>query len=293
MRRAEILLGTALALITGVVVSGLGREQGERPDRLAAAPVERTSSAAPAPSPTPHERLELPASLPTQSLDLPILMYHRIDVRDPSLPAITRSLTVDPHDFEAQMEWLVAHGYHTITQRQLFDALVRGRKLPAKPVMITFDDGYRNVFGKASPIIQRLGLWATAYVIVGRISHGDPSFLTWPNLVSLERRGVEIGSHTLAHRDLTSLSSSELRHELLGSRLALEQRLGHPVQSLAYPYGAHDGRVVQMARSSGYVLAVTTRAGTRQQGRAPLELHRIQILDSTRRSGFAALLGGS
>ncbi|MEP7335939.1 MAG: polysaccharide deacetylase family protein [Actinomycetota bacterium] len=228
--------------------------------------------------------------MPARSIDVPILMYHRIDALDPSLPAITRRLTVDPRDFNAQMKWLVAHGYRTITQQQLFDALFGGRRLPAKPVMITFDDGYRNVFGKASPILDRLSLRATAYVIVGRISNGDPSFLTRGQLRALERRGVEIGSHTLTHRDLTSLSSSELRHELLESRLALERALGHPVQWLAYPYGAYDARVVRMARGAGYVLGVTTRSGFRQHGRAPLELRRIEILDSAGTGGLGAVL---
>ena len=245
---------------------------------------------APASGPLSDIRLELPAALPARSLDVPILMYHRIDVLDPALPAMTRRLTVDPRVFEAQMRWLVAHDYRAITQHQLFDALLGRSRLPRKPVLITFDDGYRNVFGKAYPVLRRLGLRATAYVIVGRISNGDPSFLTWAQLRALERSGVEIGSHTLTHRDLTSLSRPELRRELHGSRIALERWLGHPVQFLAYPYGAHDARVVRMARASGYVLAVTTLPGSRQRAQAPLELRRIQILDSTGVRGLAALL---
>ena len=273
MRRGAILLGTALALAVGVASASA--------DALSAS-ASRTLD---------DVRLELPATLPARSLDVPILMYHRIDVVDPALPAITRHLTVDPRVFEAQMKWLVAHDYRAITQRQLFDALLGRGRLPTRPVLITFDDGYRNVFGKASPILQRLGLRATAYVIVERISKRDPSFLTWTQLRALERRGVEIGSHTLTHRDLTSLSRSELRRELRGSRILLERKLGHPVQALADPYGAHDARVVRMARASGYVLAVTTLPGSRQRARAPLELRRIQVLDSTGVRGLVALLG--
>jgi peptidoglycan/xylan/chitin deacetylase (PgdA/CDA1 family) len=286
MRRTGVLLG--LALVAGLAVSGLGRDQGERLDRPPVDALRRSASVATAPAPP----LTLPATLPSRYIAVPILMYHRVDVLEPSLPTITRGLTVDPDDFEAQMRWLVSHGYRSITQRQLFEALLRGRRLPSKPVLITFDDGYRNVFGKASPVLRRLGLRATAYVIVGRISNGDPSFLTWGQLRSLERRGVEIGSHTLTHRDLTSLSSSDLRRELLGSRVALARELGHSVHTLAYPYGAYDARVVRMAQASGYVLAVTTRPGTRQAGNAPLELRRIQILDSTGVAGLAAILRG-
>src|SRR5262249_41076209 len=123
--------------------------------------------------------LTLPSSLPNRTLTVPILMYHRIDVVKPSLPAITQRLTVDPRVFERQLEWLRGHGWHTTPQLQLFDALEHGGPLPSKPVVLTFDDGYRDVFGKAMPILTRLHMRATAYVITGRISGPDPSFLTW------------------------------------------------------------------------------------------------------------------
>ena len=113
--------------------------------------------------------------------------------------------------------------------------------LPGRPILITFDDGYRDVFFRASPVLRRLGFRATAYVVSGRISAGDPSFLTWPLLRALERRGIEIGSHTVAHRDLTSLPDGALLEDLRSSRLTLERRLGHPVPWLAYPFGRNDG----------------------------------------------------
>ena len=105
------------------------------------------------------------ASGGARQLTVPILMYHRIDYLRPSLPDMTRRLTVDPTDFEHQMEWLKEHGFHTLTQQALLDALVEGRPLPPKPILITFDDGYRDILGKASPVIARLGMHATEYVI--------------------------------------------------------------------------------------------------------------------------------
>jgi peptidoglycan/xylan/chitin deacetylase (PgdA/CDA1 family) len=218
-------------------------------------------------------------------------MYHRIDYLRPTLPAITRRLTVDPGDFAAQMRWLEAHRYHTITQLQLFDALEHGAPLPPKPLMLTFDDGYRDVFGKAMPVMRRLHLHATAYVITGRIGGRDPSFLTWGMLSSLERNGVEIGSHTVHHLELPSLSDSQALEELLVSRHALEHHLGHPVQWFAYPAGAEDAHAVELVRRAGYVLAVTTQPGKVQSAQAPLELHRYEILDSTGVGGLAAILG--
>jgi len=240
----------------------------------------------------PNERLALPRPLPHRSVSLPILMYHRINVVTPSTPAASRGLTVHPADFERQMHWLKSRGYRAVTQREVFDALFRGRPLGPRPILITFDDGYRDVFYRASPVLQRLGFRATAYVVSGRISAGDPSFLTWSLLHALEKRGIEIGSHTVRHRDLTQLPAADAFAELMVSRRTLERRLGHAVQWVAYPFGRFDARVEALARRAGYVLATTTRPGVRQSARAPLALRRLRVLDSTGVRGLAAMLDG-
>jgi peptidoglycan/xylan/chitin deacetylase (PgdA/CDA1 family) len=217
-------------------------------------------------------------------------MYHRINVVTPSTPAESRGLTVHPAVFARQMTWLKRQGYRTITQRELFEALMCGRPLGPKPIVITFDDGYRDVFFKASPVLKSLGMRATAYVVSGRISGRDPSFLTWPLLHALERRGIEIGSHTMAHLDMTSLSDARMLEDLTRSRRVLERELGHPVPWLAYPFGAYDSRVERLARQAGYLLAVTTRPGAVQSARQPFALPRLRILDSTGVRGLAAML---
>jgi len=219
-------------------------------------------------------------------------MYHRIDLVKPTLPEITQRLTVDPRDFAAQMRWLKRHGFHAVTQLQAFDALERNARLPSKPIMITFDDGYRDVLVKASPILRRLHMPATAYVITDRLGGVLPDFLTWRQLHMLERRGFSIGSHTASHPDLTTLDDTQAYAQLRRSRNALQRHLGHPVQWFAYPAGAENGHVVALARRAGYVLAVTTQPGAHQSGADPLELHRFEILDTTGVAGVAALLGG-
>jgi peptidoglycan/xylan/chitin deacetylase (PgdA/CDA1 family) len=237
--------------------------------------------------------LTLPARLPDRKLVVPILMYHRINVVTPSTPAVSRSLTVSPAVFARQMTWLKQRGFYTVTQAELFAALMCGRRLAPKPIMITFDDGYQDVFFKASLVLSRLGMRATAYVISGRISAGDPSFLTWQLLHALERRGIEVGSHTVAHRDMTTLADRELLADLVRSRRALERKLRHRVPWLAYPFGAYDERVASFARRAGYLLAVTTHSGVLQSARAPLELRRVRVLDSTGVRGLAAMLAPS
>jgi peptidoglycan/xylan/chitin deacetylase (PgdA/CDA1 family) len=226
-----------------------------------------------------------------RTIDLPILMYHRIDPLTPRLPAITRRLTVTPWEFAAQMTWLESHCFHTLTQQQAFQALEEGARLPRRSVLITFDDGYRDVLGKASPVLARLHMHATAYVITGRVSGPDPSFLDWPQLHALERRGIEIGSHTVDHVSLDQLSDAHALAELRDSRAVLERRLGHPVRWFAYPFGAEDPRVVRLVRAAGYLLAVTTQGGREQSSSAPLELHRLEVIDTTTVPEFAGLVG--
>jgi peptidoglycan/xylan/chitin deacetylase (PgdA/CDA1 family) len=235
--------------------------------------------------------LRLPEPLPSRTIDLPILMYHRIGPVSPGLPAVTRTLTVSPEDFAGQMEWLHRHGYHAVSQLQVFRALEQGRPLPPRPVMITFDDGYRDVLWHAAPVLHRLHMPATEYVISGRVSNGDPSFLTWPQLGRLEKLGVTIGSHTVSHQDLVLMPPSQALAELRDSRRALEQHLGHPVQWFAYPFGAENATVVALAQRAGYVLAVTTKGGTAQSAAAPLLLHREEVTDATGPAGLAGLVG--
>jgi peptidoglycan/xylan/chitin deacetylase (PgdA/CDA1 family) len=240
-------------------------------------------------SESPDRPLTLPARLPNRQLRVPILMYHRVSAAP---PPSQRPLTVRPVDFARQMRWLKQHGYRTITQRELYDALFLGKRLGPKPILITFDDGYSDVFHEALPVLKRLDMRATAYVISGRTLRSDTVFLTWHLLRALERDGFEIGSHTITHRDLTSLSDNEVLRELVQSRRAFERRLGHPVQWLAYPFGAYDSRIERLARRAGYVLAVTTEQGVVQSASRPLALRRLRVLDSTGVAGLAAMLGG-
>ena len=157
--------------------------------------------------------------------------------------------------------------------------------------MITFDDGYRDVFFKASPVLARARLPGDRVRRLGPHLERRLQLPTWGQLRALERRGIEIGSHTVAHRDMTSLSSSRLLADLTSSRKALERKLGHRVPWLAYPFGAYDARVERFARRAGYLLAVTTQPGKTQLASRPLALRRLRILDTTGVSGLAAQLG--
>jgi peptidoglycan/xylan/chitin deacetylase (PgdA/CDA1 family) len=278
MSRRAIFLAVALLLLSGAAAAFFSRARAASAQQLV---------------PRPRPVLRLPATLPQRTITLPILMYHLIGRIRTEDPPITQRLTVTPADFDAQMRWLKRDGFHAVSQAQAYAALERGAKLPSHPIMITFDDGYRDVWANALPVLVRLHMPATAYVITSRISDWDPRTLTWGQLHALERGGVTIGSHTVTHPDLTTLADADALAELRNSRRKLERHLKRPVQWFAYPAGAHDARIVELVRRAGYVLAVTTQPGPAQSAQTPLELHRYEILDSTHVSGLAALLASA
>lgn len=219
---------------------------------------------------------------------VPILMYHRVGSSPNTAPAITKSLTVAPRDFVAQMRWLHGAGFHAITQGQLLGAELLGLPLPQRPVLITFDDGYRDVLWNAAPLLHRLRMPATMYVITSRIDGRDSSFLTWAELRHLERLGFDIGSHTVHHVDLTLEPAEAAVSEIVDSKRTLERGLRRAVPWFAYPAGRFDRSVVDAVARAGYLLAVTTVPGTVQTNR--LELHRLEVLASTGGNGLKALL---
>ncbi len=239
--------------------------------------------------------LALPDPLPTRTLDVPILMYHRIAVLQGDEPAATIDMTVDPGEFTLQMQWLKDNDYTSITQLDLFNALESGKPLPPKPVLITFDDGYRGIATMAAPIMTRVGFVGTAYVITNRIAtkrKTAPTWLTWPQLRSLEQRGWDIGSHTVSHQAIPPLTEAEAMKTLRASRSTLERHLGHPVQWFSYPDGRVSPTAVDQVRRAGYVLATTTKSGITQSAADPLQLNRIRISNNSGVRGLAAALSG-
>ncbi|MEA2352969.1 MAG: hypothetical protein QOJ14_1383 [Thermoleophilaceae bacterium] len=196
--------------------------------------------------------------------DVLVLCYHALS---PDWPA---DLSVTPDRFEAQVELLVRRGYVGATLEQALTA-------PPGPrtVAITFDDAYRSVLELALPILDRLGMPASVYVPTAWPERGKPmrwpgidqwlggehehelACMSWEELRGLADHGWEIGSHTRSHPRLPELDDATLDDELVGSRADCEAGMGRPCETLAYPYGAVDERVVEAAERAGYRLAVS------------------------------------
>jgi peptidoglycan/xylan/chitin deacetylase (PgdA/CDA1 family) len=218
-----------------------------------------------------------------RAVEVPILEYHRVGLRR-GLP----NLTVAPPQFAAEMEWLHGAGYHAISLGRLLAALELDAALPPRPVVITFDDGYRDILWNAAPLLHRLHMRAAAFVITDRVGGPDSSFLDWQELARLEALGFTIGSHTVHHVVLTGVSREQAYRELRESRLDIERHLRVRVWSIAYPLGRADARVAELAARAGYLLGVTERPGVAQ--RIPLLLDRFEILPTTGVGGVRALV---
>ena len=189
---------------------------------------------------------------------VPVLMYHRVAPADQigrSLPG----LVVPPDLFAAQLEALVAAGWQSITAADLAADLAAGIVPPPRTFVITFDDGRLDGYTEAFPILKRLGLVATFYVITGRI--GDASALTASQLRRMASAGMEIGSHTVGHVRLTSTSPSNALVELSSSAIRIAAVTGQRPTTFAYPFGGVDPLREELVQEAGYAMAFTEADG--------------------------------
>jgi peptidoglycan/xylan/chitin deacetylase (PgdA/CDA1 family) len=209
---------------------------------------------------------------------VPILAYHSIS----NTPHDgTLRWSVSPGDFEEHMALLRERGHIPLTISRYADAL-RGRaRMPGKPVLVTFDDGFADLATTALPLLRRYGIAATAYVITERVNakpSRDRDFtLDWDQLVELRAAGVEIGSHSHTHRALDCLNQSDLRDELVASRQLLEDGLHERVQSFAYPYGYHSKAVREAVHAAGYTSACAVKNALSHEGDDVFAIARVLI----------------
>jgi peptidoglycan/xylan/chitin deacetylase (PgdA/CDA1 family) len=189
-----------------------------------------------------------------------VLAYHGVDVR---FPAEAAPLFNTPQQLEAHVKLLKRLGYRFVTATDLTRG-DRGGRVAA----LTFDDGWENWRRVVLPLLDRLGVPASFYVCPGWFGGHHPDvrgpageLLDEDEVRALVDAGMEVGSHSNTHPDLTALDDDRLEQELVGSKQRLETLTGVACETLAYPFGAHDARVVDGARAAGYRLAFGWRRG--------------------------------
>ena len=226
----------------------------------------------------------------TKDFAVPVLMYHRIDTlsaKEKTSPLMC-DLTVSPEQFDAQVAYLVKNGFSLVSVKQVQDALLGGLALPERSVAITMDDGYKDNFDQAFPILLRYGVSATVFLVTKTLD--TPGHLAWNDVNVMRRRQVGVGSHTVSHLDLTTLDADRLDFELRESKRVLEQRLGQPVEAIAYPSGSYNDGVVERTREAGYLSGWKKGGGPVQPGADPLLLPRVRVRGCTTMDDFKRMV---
>ena len=249
-----------------------------------------TPSTTPSPTSTPT-----PTPLPTpdgvvRQARVPILMYHYLSQPPPGADRYRRDLSVSPALFEQHLAYLQAEGYQSITLYDLLHHLTQGAPLPHKPVIITFDDGYRDNYDNAFPLLQQYGFDATFFVLVEVTNQGEAEYLTWDMMREMLAAGMDIECHARVHEYLPDNDDARLIWQVLGCREALESQLGQRPRFISYPSGRFDERVAAFFTSDNYWGGITTQQGTLHSSDALFQLKRLRVRNSTTVEELAELL---
>ena len=208
--------------------------------------------------------------------DVPIVTWH-------SIGSAGDEFTVDDAAFAAQLDALQRAGFHPVSFRQWLEHEDRGAPLPEKPILLTFDDGYRDALTVAVPALRARGMRATFFLVSRWMEGGPPGaaarrYLTWEEARALVAAGMEIGSHGATHRRLPELTEAQALEELTASKRELETRLRTRVDVFAYPFNASRRWLRGVVRQAGYRAAVS---GMDHGGADRYELYRFGIQRGT------------
>ena len=208
------------------------------------------------------------------NVGVPVLNYHLISNRK------INSLAITPQEFDEQMAYLHDNGYTTISPDQLLDYIEFSKPLPENPILITFDDGYRDAYLEAYPILKKYNFTATIFLITDYVSNNS-RYLTWEQVQEMHDNGFTFGSHTLNHIPLSDSSNEYIEYQLTKSREAIEWRLKEPVKYFAYPGGFYNMATIQLLKQTGYRGAFTVILGRDKANSDSFALNRIPIFQST------------
>jgi peptidoglycan/xylan/chitin deacetylase (PgdA/CDA1 family) len=219
------------------------------------------------------------------SRPVPILMYHVI--APPIAGAPFPALYVPKAEFAAQMRWLSRNGYRAVPLARVYRYWRDGRPLPPRPIVLSFDDGYRSDYLNALPVLRSLHWPGVLNLEVRneRVSWG----LSPARVRTLISAGWELDSHTINHPDLTTLGPAELRREVAESRHLLRSRFHVPVDFFCYPSGRYNDAVVAAVQAAGYLGATSTRYGLGRPNDI-WTLARVRVNGGEGASGLAAKL---
>jgi peptidoglycan/xylan/chitin deacetylase (PgdA/CDA1 family) len=218
-------------------------------------------------------------------------MYHEINDE-----TVTQDkMAVTPEVFGEQLAYLREAGFTSLTAGQLAEILTRGGAgLPARPVVLTFDDGYGDFYDHALPLLKQHELTGTLFQTTGWVGLTDKvkRMMNWRELAEVAGCGIEVGAHTYCHPQLDQLSDKDLREELTSPKHLIEDKLGMEVPGLAYPYGYSNAKVRRVTRETGYAYAYSVSNALTTSGANRFALPRLTVGRLTTMEDFGRLVNG-
>ena len=233
-----------------------------------------------------------------------IVAFHRVqETAEPD-----DGLTISARMFERHCRFFRRH-FRVVPLREIVEKLERGERLN-RELAITFDDGYRDNFERAAPVLEKLSLPATFFVVTEWIGtdvvpwwdgerEARHPWMTWDQVRALRRKGFDVGAHTRTHADLGRISGAEARREIVGARLDLERELGASVDLFAYPYGGANHLTDanrDLVKAAGFRCCCSGLGGVNVTGSSPFHLQRVPVspwYESPQQFGFEVALGRS
>lgn len=241
-----------------------------------------TPAATPRPQPTPDGV--------ARTLEVPILMYHYVSTPPDDADAVRRDLSVPPERFEEHLAYLREAGYASVSLRDLVLALTIGFPLPERPIVLTFDDGYRDAYEHAYPLLLQYGFTGTFFLITSAIDQQNPNYLTWQQVAEMSAGGMAMEAHGYTHDAMEGRERDYLIWQMLGSKEAIEARTNETVRFFCYPSGYYDEEAMQVLHELGYWAATTIEFGQEHSSESLFDLHRVRIHGEYTVDRLAALL---
>lgn len=275
-----IVLITFLFLIGGMVLALVMPTQPKEQIAISSNIIQEDKVATPSATALPSPKVLVEQRSTGFCLNIPILLYHHVKPMEDAKKAGHAYLTVDPATFNSQMGYLASHGYNTISVSELASAIIEHRSLPAKSLVITFDDGYDDVYTDAYPILYKYYLKANLMISSGLI--GNLGYLSWDDLKRMtDSNLISVSDHTWSHASLGGASDEKIRYEILTAKAQLEEKLGRTVDTFTYPYGSESQKVRDLLGQNGFKAAFSTIPGRWQCEGNIMSLRRIRIGNSS------------
>lgn len=248
------------------------------------------------PSPLPPTATFTPWPTPDNAayrreIKAPIFMYHHVGPLPPSADKIRIGLTVLPDSFDSQLAFLTKLGYKSVDFYQLNYALTLGWPLPERPMIITFDDAYDDVYEFAFPIMKKYGFTGTVFVPTEFIDRGLADYMNWEQLEELAAAGWRLEPHTKTHEEVDNRSREWLVYQMLGSMETLRYHIGYQPRFFAYPSGAYDDKAIEVLKEIGYWGAVTTDSSWYHSMKDAYTWGRVRVAGQFVMKDFATVLG--